>query len=54
MKKVVGANLGRRTVLRGMLGLGGAPALAGCGTATQLGAGGVEPILRTEAARVRD
>jgi L-ascorbate metabolism protein UlaG (beta-lactamase superfamily) len=39
MKKADGANPGRRTVLRGMLGLGGALALAGCGTATQLGAG---------------
>src|SRR5215475_11219805 len=31
-------NLGRRTVLRGLLALGGGLALNGCGTASQLGA----------------
>jgi len=35
-----GANFGRRAILRGMLGLGGALALGACGTATQTGGAG--------------
>jgi L-ascorbate metabolism protein UlaG (beta-lactamase superfamily) len=39
------ANPGRRTVLRGMLALGGALALGGCATAAQTAAGGGNPRL---------
>src|SRR3954465_8557711 len=44
MKKA-DADFGRRTVLRGMLGLGGVLALGACGTAAQFGAGVGSPRL---------